>query len=317
MKKKYYLLVAMVLLLMFSATDGWSQQVIIAGYPKGVAGSVSGDFFKPVYNQLQEVADVLNQNPTADGIIMGGADGNQYRTNHDAKNPGLALGRAHVLRRLMIDFFDVDSTQLIIESDDGKVKGGEYRYSSIRIRRELPLPTPKADTVYLVPQIKEIYHNYYNDEFGLKIGVGITGTPSGIIPSVSGAVVYKDWLYVEGLFGHTFWSDSRDVAGISYSTWSRFIGGQLVVFPFDKKTIGFSTGWIRLEEISQHYYKYLLMSEGITLGMRLRITKNLELEGKYFPNKQRLAEMERDYAVSKKNQWLLSISYNLSFGGEK
>ena len=308
-----------VLVILFLLTaHGWSQEVVIAGYPKGVAGSIGGDFFKPVYGQLQEVADVLNQNPTADGIITGVADGNKYRKNNDAKNPGLALGRAHVLRQLMIEKFGVDSTQLIIQSIDVKVKGGEYRYSSIRVRRELPLPMPKADTVYLQPQIEktEIHHNYYNDEFGLKLGIGMTGTPSGIIPSVSGAVVYKKWLYIEGLFGHTFWSDSRDVAGVSYDTWSRFTGGQLVIFPFDKKTVGFSAGWIRLEEISQYYYKYALMSEGLTMGVRLRITENLGLDGKYFPNKQRLAEMEREYAVSKQNQWILSVTYNFSFGGE-
>ncbi|XOU94152.1 MAG: hypothetical protein ACNFW9_04880 [Candidatus Kerfeldbacteria bacterium] len=298
---------------------GWSQEVVIAGYPKGVAGSVSNDFFEPVYSQLQEVADVLNQNPTADGIITGVADGYKYHKNNDTKNPGLALGRAHVLKQLMIEKFCVDSTQLIIQSTDVKVKGDEYRYSSIRVRRELPLPMPKADTVYLVPQIqvKEIHHNYYNDEFGLKLGLGVTSTPSGIIPFVSGAVVYKKWLYIEGLFGHTFWSDSRDVAGKSHDTWSRFTGGQLVIFPFEKKTVGFSAGWIRLEEISQHHYKYALMSEGLTMGIRFQFFENFELEGKYFPNKQRLAEMDRDYAVSKKNQWLISVSYNLFFGGEK
>ena len=37
----------------------WSQEVVITGFPVGVAGDVGDEFFQPYYPELQSIADAL------------------------------------------------------------------------------------------------------------------------------------------------------------------------------------------------------------------------------------------------------------------
>jgi hypothetical protein len=85
------------------------QEVVIVDFPLGVAGSIDPAIFKPLFPQFQAISDTLAKYPLMRAIVMGGADGEEYYDAHDAKNPSLALGRAHALRNLMIREFKVDS----------------------------------------------------------------------------------------------------------------------------------------------------------------------------------------------------------------
>ena len=73
------------------------QEVVIKDFPLGVAGSIGQDIFKPHHDDLKAIADTLNKYPLLRALITGGADGFRYRQANVAKNPALALGRAHAL----------------------------------------------------------------------------------------------------------------------------------------------------------------------------------------------------------------------------
>ena len=120
------------LILLFLPLAGNTQEVVVSGFPVGTAGSIDDSFFEPYFTQLQMVADTLKQYPLLHAIVMGSADGETYRANNDAQNPGLALGRAHALRAILISKFGVDSTQLVVQTEEAAAKGAEYRYASVR-----------------------------------------------------------------------------------------------------------------------------------------------------------------------------------------
>jgi len=144
---RFILLVAGCLALLPGVT--WSQEVVVSGFPIGVGGSVSRDFFRPYYPELQAMADTLRKYPLVRAVITGGADGEHYRQNHDAKNPALALGRAHALRNLLIYEFNV------IRSEDVKTKGARYRYASVHIAREVSDLDARLDTVENRPPVEK------------------------------------------------------------------------------------------------------------------------------------------------------------------
>jgi hypothetical protein len=98
---KQYLILTLISLA-FLTGPVLSQEVVITDFPLGVGGSVDPDVFKPYYAQLKAISDTLRMYPLARAIVAGGADGEEYRENNDAKNPGLALGRAYILRNLLI-----------------------------------------------------------------------------------------------------------------------------------------------------------------------------------------------------------------------
>ena len=97
------------------ATVAQSQEVVVTGFPLGQGSNVEADFFEPYRSQLQNIADTLSKYPLAQAIVTGGADGQKYRRNDDAQNPSLALGRAHALRNLLVEKFDVDAGSLLVK----------------------------------------------------------------------------------------------------------------------------------------------------------------------------------------------------------
>jgi len=311
--------------LVLSAGPALTQEVVITDFPLGVGGSVDPDLFKPYYGQLEAISDTLRMYPLARAIVMGGADGEQYRENQDAHNPGLALGRAHILRNLLINEFKVDSTQIIIQSVDAKVKGPQYRYAGVRIAREMSDLEARLDErlhslenrppdVQHFTEIKEITKNLA-EHMGLQLSIGATSSPFGGVPIVSGAVTWKRIIYVEGIWGHTFWNGSFQYQGFNLDTKSRLAGGGVVVCPFRRLPVGIVGGWMRIEEISQEYYEYVKLSEGPVLGLRASPFTFLSITGTYNPARHRIAG---DYKSRAKNgQFLVSITAHKTFGGEK
>lgn len=298
-----------------------SQEVVIKDFPLGVGGSVDMDLFKPYYPELQAIADTLHKYPLARAVITGGADGEQYRQNNDAKNPGLALGRAHVLRDLLIDEFKVDPAQIVIQSDDSRLKGGQYRYAGIRIAREMSELASRLDALENRPpvekhftEVKEIGGGL-EENLGLQLGLGISSSPFGGIPIAAGALSWKRFLYVEGIVGHTFWNNSFQFEENGLDTKRRLIGGNVIFYPSERLPIGIVGGWIRIEEISQEYYEYVKLSEGPVLGLRVIPFDFLSVTGAYNPAKQRSAGENR--SRSENDQFLLYVTAHLAFGGAK
>jgi len=297
------------------------QEVIVAGFPVGVGGSVEQDFFRPYYTELRTLADTLHNYPLSRVIITGGADGERYRRNNDAKNPALALGRAHALRNLLMQKFKVDSVQIVIRSEDVKEKGERFRYASARIARELADLESRLDTVESRPpvekhftEIREITRNL-TEHLGLQLGTGFSSSPFGGIPIVAGAVTWKRVVYVEAFLGHTFWKNTFRFGGLDLDTRRRLSGGQVIVYPLDDIPVGIVGGWVRIEEISQLYYKYVRMSEGPMLGLRASYSDILSVTGVYNPAKQRFAGDV--ISKSDNDQFLVSMTVHILFGGKK
>ncbi|MDZ4723754.1 MAG: hypothetical protein SGI97_07610 [candidate division Zixibacteria bacterium] len=298
-----------------------AQEVVIKDFPLGVGGSIDSDHFQAYFPGMKAVADTLKKYPLARAVITGGADGGQYQSDHDAKNPGLALGRAHILRALLISEFKVDSIQIIVQSDDSKRRGSEYRYASIRISRELSDIEARLQAVEQRAPVEKHFTEVQTssgtpiENFGLQFGAGLTTSPFGGIPLVNAALTWERVIFVEAFAGHTFWNSTFNFDGSDLNTKRRLIGGQVIVFPISHIPVGIVGGWIRIEEISQSYYKYVNLSEGPLLGLRVTPIKYLSATGVFDPAKRRIVGEE----LSKMNrdQFLLSITAHIGFGGAK
>ncbi len=298
-----------------------SQEVIITDFPIGVGSNANKEFFAPYLDELQAITDTLQKYPLARAIVTGGADGEKYKQNNDAKNPGLALGRAHVLRNLLIDEFNVDSSQIIIQSADTKVKGANYRFAGVRIINELSILNRRLEALENRPpvekhftEVKEITSEF-KESLGLQFGVGLYTSPFGGIPIVAGGISWKSILYAEGFAGHTFWNSSFEFEGVDLDTRRRMIGGQIIYYPYGHIPVGIVGGWIRIEEISQEYYKYAKLSEGPLFGLRASPYDYISVTGAYNPAKHLIAGDSK--SKSKNGQFLFTITIHIGFGGEK
>lgn len=311
--------------LVLTAGPALSQEVVITDFPLGIGGSVDPAIFQPYHDQLKAIADTLARYPLARAIVMGGADGEMYRQSNNAKNPGLALGRAHILRLLLINEFKIDSAQIIIQSQDVPTKGSRYRYAGVRVERDVSDLEARLDErldslenrppdVQHFTEVREITQNLA-EHMGLQLSIGASSSPYGGVPIVGGAVTWKRIIYVEGILGHTFWNGSFQYHGFNLDTKSRLAGGALVVYPCRRLPLGIVGGWLRIEEISQEYHEYVKMSEGPMLGLRATPFPFLSVTGTYNPSRHREAGDFKSRA--KNDQFLLSITAHKTFGGEK
>ena len=312
-------------ILALTVTAAGAQEVVITGFPLGVGATIEQKFFEPYFPQLQSVADQIALDPLAHAIVVGQADGARYVTDNDAKNPGLSLGRAHALRNVLVRHFGVDSTRVFIQSADVPARGDQYRSVSVRVET-LPADTDRQVEEVLpavvvsepvttepAPVTVTENNNYFSDQMALRLSAGVSSSPFGGLPMVSGAVIWKHTVSFEFVLGHTFWSDTYQFQGNSLSTWQRMVSGRITVYPWQDKPIGFIGGWSRIEEIAQSYYEYVRLSEGPVLGVGFNPFKHLSLTGLYNPSRQRLEGF--DISSAKNGQFLLSISVFTDLGG--
>lgn len=303
------------------STVAISQEVIITDFPIGVGGSVSPDFLKPYYQELKAISDTLQRYPLVRAIITGGADGISYRQNNDAQNPALALGRAHVVRNLLMDRFNVDSTQLVIQTEDVKIRGARYRYASVHVSRELHNLEKRLGTVENRPPVEKHFTevqeitNEIEENLGLHLNIGLSSSPFGGIPVIACGFSWKQTVYFEGIFGHTFWNSSFTFEGSDLDTKRRLVGGQLIYYPYDRLPVGIIGGWLRIEEISQEFYEYVKLSDGLVVGLRASPYKYVSITGAYNPSKHRVSGEGR--SSSENGQFLIYIMAHMAFGGQK
>lgn len=295
----------------------------MSAFPSGVGRSVGVEFFRPYYPQIEAIADTLKANPQAVAVITGSADGVRYPRYNDAMNPGLALGRAQALADLMTIHFGVDSAQLEIQTRTVEARGPEFRSVSIRVRREVkppaptiiervepaPTPPPAPAPVYVVDSVTIVSP----DNFRLHFGGGVLTSPFGAVPILSGAVSWQKKVYLEGLFGHTFWHSSFRLGDVDLDTRDRLIAGQVVVYPFEDIPFGVVAGWMRIEEIADDYQEYTRLSEGLMIGARVQPIEYLSFTALYNPSRHRDARVELSSA--KNDQVLLALMLHLPLGG--
>ncbi len=318
---KFLLLIICSLMLMMSI--GFTQEVIIDGFPKGIGESVDQEFFKKYLPQLKAISDSLHKYPQVNVIITGSADGEQYRMDHDAKNPGLALGRAHTLRDLLVNQFNVDRSQIIINSEEHKSIGDQYRYASVRMAWQWEIVSMKArlDTLESrapvekhFTEVKEVTQ-VFSEDYGIQLSAGVSTSPFGGIPVVATAVTWKKILFFEIMGGHTIWNSSYTFENSKLDSRKRMLGGSLIVFPFENHRVGFVGGWIRVEQIAQEYYDYVRLSEGPVFGVKVPIKDYIAITGLYNPSKHRVAG--NDLSISKNGQFMLNLTIYKIFGGTK
>jgi len=326
--------------LVLMASSLAAQEVVIPNFPLGVSNSVDHAFFEPYMADLQMLIDTLNKYPEAQAVVTGGADGNMYRVNHDAMNPGLSLGRAHMLRNLLIFEMGVDSTRIAIRTKDVAMKGDEYRFASLRILKEPPKPALSPDYALaddlaaLQNKIAELEAELAKDppvivkydtthavpgDWSLFLGAGLTTSPYGGMPMVNGALSYKHRVYVEMVLGHSFWDDDfhwvTEDTTLELKTKRRMTGAYLVVYPIDSLPVGVVGGWIRVEEMSQHFYEYVRLSEGIAVGLQARPWDFLSITALWNPAKQRTSPTAK--SSWKSDQFMINAAFQIELGGVK
>ncbi len=323
---KFVTLILSFLLLLACSTS--AQEVFIYDFPLGVAGSVDPEIFKPHYDDLKAIADTLHKYPLVRAVIIGGADGERYRQNNDAKNPSLALGRAHALLNVLATEFDVDSTRFVIRTEDSKMKGGQYRFAGVRIAwefeeldTELSNLRSLVDTLSKRPpvekhftEIREVPSEFV-ESFGLQFSVGMSSSPFGGIPIAGAAVMWQRFIMIEGLVGHTFWDGTYRFGELDFDTRRRLIGGHAIIYPFERVPLGFVGGWLRVEEVAQDYYEYTRLSEGLVLGARISPLEFLSVTAAYNPSKERIASSINSKA--KNDQFLIYLTAHIAIGGGK
>jgi hypothetical protein len=309
------------LILLASSLIAQSQELVITGFPPGVGGDVDSSFFQPYYPRIQEIADTLQKYPSSLAIITGSADGIPYAKNDDSQNPGLALGRAHKLRDLMINNFHTDSDQIITQSSETKDKGDLFRSVSVRINWDFVHIESKIDTLAQRPtgqekiiEIHEVEKSIY-DAMGLYLGAGYSSSPFGGMPIIAGGITYGRIIYIEGIFGHTFWRNSFTYEGTDLSTIRRLAGGLALYYPVSDIPVGVAAGWIHTEEISRRFNEYVKMSEGPAAGIRITPVEYLSVTGLYNPSKHNISGKEKSEV--KNNQFIFSMNFHLIFGGGK
>jgi len=304
------------------------QEVVITGFPLGQGSNVDSSFFNPYHSQLQDIADTLLRHPLAQAIVIGGADGQRYRHNDDAQNPALALGRAHALRNLLVEKFNVDSNRIIIQSESVKNRGKRFRYASVRIEKNLAdfqsnldRLAAKLDTVANRPPVEQHITEVTkivedpSGNMGLRFGAGISSSSFGVIPIVTAAVAWESTVYLELVAGHTFWNSSFPFESEDLDARRRLIGGQLIVYPFENRPIGILGGWMRVEEISQEYYRYGNMTEGPVIGLRVSPHEYLSVTGAYNPARYHAAGDSG--GRTKHDQFIVSIGFHIDFGSTR
>jgi len=331
---KYLLIIVACLAMAASATS--VKEVVITDFPLGVAGSVDEKIFEPYLDQLKAIADTVKQDPTIRAVVTGGADGQRYRQSHDAKNPSLALGRAHILRSLLMHTYGVDSTQIHIRSEEFKEIGPQYRYVSVRIekdpdRRDIDIDTyltdlaARVDSLEARPPVEKHFTEVKEvppveedepSDLGILFGAGISSSPFGGIPVVTAAFTYKRIIFVEGLVGHTWWSGNEFRFGDqSLDTRRRQIGGHAIIYPFEDLPVGAVGGWLRVEEMAQEYYEYSRLSEGLVIGLRASPVNHVAITAAYNPSRHRVAT--RPTSTSENDQFLIYLTAHVGIGGAR
>jgi hypothetical protein len=254
-------------------------------------------------------------------IVTGGSDGARFSKNHDAQNPGLAVGRAQALRNLLVDKFEIDPGRIIVQSNYSANKGGPYRYAAIRVLHEFSRMEERIDSLEKRPpvetritEVKEI-HKSMSENMGLQVGAGISSSPFGGIPIVTGAISWKRFVYIEGIVGHTFWDNSYRFEDADLSTRRRITGGLATVYPLSKIPVGVTGGWLRVEEISQRYNEYVRMSEGPVIGLRITPVDYLSITAVQNTAKHNIiGDLE---SRLKNGQFIIFATVHFLFGGGK
>ena len=312
---------------LMTATVAWSQEVVITDFPVGVGSRVNRSFFKPYEKQLRSIADTMKSDFHAIAVITGSADGITYHSDHDAKNPGLALGRAHALRNYLVHELGVDSLHIAIQSEDANKVGGQYRAVSIRLLRNwfgpakstepqpvvTPLPEPVRSEA--APREIETFVPVFIKQMGLQFGVGLTTSPFGGIPFAAGSITWRRIIFVEASLGYTFWDNDFTFRTTNMDTRRRTSGARLIVFPIEEIPVGVVGGWSRIEEISQDYYQYVRLSEGLEFGLRATPLPFASVTAIYNPSMRRTVGFDR--ADAKNGQFEISVMVHKMFGGDR
>ena len=315
---KKIILPTVCLLILITATVR-SQEVVITDFPSGIAESVDPAIVRPFYPGLKAIADSLQKYQNARAVVVGGADGGRYHTDHDAKNPGIALGRAQFMRNILIDEFHIDSTRILLQTKYSTARGASHRFVSVRLELE---PTSSQNDLFVEQQPSKVVvikdtviltDEESSEPSGLQVGVGGASSPYGGMPVAVGAIVWKRQVYVEGIFGHTIWNETTVHRGASLDIRHRMAGGAIIYFPFKTIPVGLFGGWVRVEEISQKFYSYIRMSEGPLFGLRIMPYRYLSLTGAYNPSKERIAGNAA--ASPYTDQFFLSVTIHTLLGG--
>jgi len=255
--------------------EGSAQEVMVTDFPPGVGIDIDSGFFEPYSSQLRNIAEILKDDTLAVAVITGSADGIKYLANHDAKNPGLAVGRALALRNYVVKSFGVDENRIFIQSENIENTGGQNRFAKIvvekgisylngridKLERQSKLETQKADTANT--------ERVFEESLGLRLGAGYTSTPFGGMPIVTGSITWKRTLFIEAVVGHTIWNSSYTFDNTDLSTRRQGAGVLVSLFPEPKIPVGLVAGWMRIEEVSRKYNAYVRMSEGPIIGIRV------------------------------------------------
>jgi len=330
---KYLLIIIACLALAASAAS--VKEVVITDFPLGVAGSVDQKIFEPYLDQIKAIADTVKQDPTIRAVVTGGADGQRYRQSHDAKNPSLALGRAHILRSLLMNDFGVDSTQIHIRTEEVKQIGPQFRYVSVRVERDPEKPdvdidmyladlAARVDSLEARPPVEKHFTEVKEvpppedeeSDLGILFGAGVSSSPFGGIPVATAAFTYKRIVFVEGIVGHTWWGGHAfQFENQSLDTRRRQIGGHAIIYPFEDLPVGALGGWLRVEEMAQEYYEYSRLSEGLVIGLRALPLNHVAVTAAYNPSRHRVAT--ESASTSENDQFLIYLTLHMGIGGAR
>lgn len=325
MRRLTHILIIAALVLGVSAR---AQEVVIDRFPIGVGGSADRSLFEPYLPQLRQIAAAMTADPLAMAVVTGGADGERYGANTDALNPGLALGRAMALRRILIDELAVDSTRITLRLENVDAIGPQFRYASVRLSYLLSDLDARIDSAMtrlaavegrepVIQQITQIVDSgtTFVDNFTLRLGGGLTTSPLGGMPVAFGGLLWKRTVGLEAVVGHTLWNSEYQYDGENLDTKERMAGALISFYPFKRLPVAALGGWLRYEEMSLKYYEYVRMSEGPMIGLRAHPLEFLAVTALWNPAKHRAAGIA--LSDTKNGQLVVSLTAFIDLGGSR
>ena len=192
---------------------------------------------------------------------------------------------------------------------------------SVRVVKELFEPvastelSPEPHRIEAIPDHAETAAPVIIKQMGLQFGVGVTSSPFGGIPFGAAALSWRRIIFVEASLGYTFWNDDYRLGATTLDTRRRISGARLIVYPFESLPIGVVGGWSRVEDLSQDYYQYVRLSEGLELGLRATPISFASLTAVYNPSMRRQIGLSR--ASAENDQFQVSFMLHTMFGGDR
>ena len=302
MKKLLLGLLVGLLVMFIWAQVIWAQEVEITGFPQAKGIGAGKEFFKPYYPKLEEIAGLLKTDASTRLLVIGQSDGLFFKNKkyNDGLNAGVEISRIDAVVSFLKNEFQVNTSQITIQTRHVTEKGAEHRKVILKIVRSpgtekltrLPegvyIPEFQEKRLIGAPPSRRPSSNESigldNEFIGLDLGLGMTSAPLGVLPTLTASIDWQKKIYIEAKIGASVFEEEKSITGgHEITTRDRLVAAYLVFFPTKDFPLGFIGGWQMNDEVLTNSNRYVRRLEGPIIGIRADIKRRISLDGLWNP----------------------------------